>query len=105
MHRVWTHTPTVSTNSSENTEFKKEVKEELQEFKKEVKEQFQDLRNDLEGLRDKFRTELRVTQGVTQGSIMSILNPNQQGEMLLRMVEIEKCLRSGKDCSPGHHEG
>ena len=91
----------VVTNSSENTEFKKEVKEQFQA----VQEQIQDLRNYLQGIREEFWTELRVTNGLTQGSIMSILKPNQQGEMLLWIAGIEQCLRSGKDCSPGHHEG
>ena len=50
----------VATNSSENTEFKKEVKEQFQA----VQEQFQDLKNELQGIREEFRTELRVTKWV-----------------------------------------
>ena len=83
-------------------------KKEQQDLKTEfqgLKTEFRGLKKGKEDLRNELHTELKVTKEVVQGSIISLLKPTEQREMLRWMVEIEKCSRDGKDCGPGSHGG
>ena len=58
-----------------------------------------DLRTEMTTLSNDLRTEMRFTQAVFQGCILSMLESKKQIEMVQKMLQLERCIRSGvEDC-------